>query len=66
MKRLLIQGKIRFAGVSIFLLQRVAQGLQAFSSATNRIKQMEYNLFDRSIETMFFLLPERIYPAHRV
>lgn len=51
MKTLVDQGKIRFAGVSNFYCNALRKACQAFLPQQIASNQMEYNLFDRSIET---------------
>ena len=50
MERLIEQGKIRHVGVSNFSLNELKSAQKALSSADISSLQVEYNLFDRSIE----------------
>lgn len=50
MKRLLEEGKVRYAGVSNFSLKELKEAQAAISGDEIVSVQVEYNLFDRSIE----------------
>jgi aryl-alcohol dehydrogenase-like predicted oxidoreductase len=51
MKTLVNQGKVRFVGVSNFYINALREAGRFFSPCRITTNQMEYNLFDRSIET---------------